>query len=124
MLFNWLVKVAARDGEISTSEREFLRDVLATAHGIRDAGEADARIDAEQKRDVEIDAALIRKHLPAESRVSFYKLLYAVAWRDGSLDKREHAFLVDTLQRFGLDRTEVDEVEREVLRDMAKSTLR
>jgi uncharacterized tellurite resistance protein B-like protein len=124
MLFNWLVKVAARDGEISSSEREFLREVLASAHGIRDAAEADARIESEQKRDVDIDPALIRKHIPPDARVNFYKLLYAVAWRDGSLDKREHAFLVDTLQRFGLDRTEVDEVEREVLRGIAQNSLR
>ncbi len=124
MLFNWLVKVAARDGVIADSEREFLHEVLATAHGIRDAAEADARIETERKRDVDIDASLVRKHLPAEQRVNFYKLLYAVAWRDGSLDKREHEFLVDTLQRFGLDRSEVDEVEREVLRGMAQNALR
>ncbi len=123
MILNWLVKMAARDDVITDSERTFLHDLLATSHGIRDAAAADARIDDELNRQIEIDPVLLRKHISADARLSFYRLLYAVAWRDGSLDKREHKFLIDSLQTFGLDRSEVAEVEREVLRGMAASSL-
>jgi hypothetical protein len=38
-----------------------------------------------------------------------------MAWRDGTLDGREHSFLRATLERFGLDRQTVASLEREVL---------
>lgn len=123
MLLNWLVKLAAHDGEIAGSERDFLHEVLRSAHGITDAAAADARIDAELRRHLDIDATLLRKHIPEEQRVAFYKLLYAVAWRDGRMDEREHAFLIETLRNFGLDRHAVKEVELEILRGMAQSKL-
>jgi uncharacterized tellurite resistance protein B-like protein len=123
MLLNWLVKLAAEDGTIAPAEREFLHDLLRTAHNITSDTQADARIQAELERRVDIDPALIRRHIPAEQRVAFYRLLYAVAWRDGVMDKREHAFLVDALRKFGLDRTDVSEVEKEVLRGVAQSAL-
>ena len=123
MLLNWLVRLAAHDGEIAPSERKFLHDILASAHGIADPDAADARIEAELKREVEIDSALIRRHLPADTRVSFYRLLYAVAWRDGSLDKRERRFLMEALHSFGLDANDVAEVERDVVRGMAESAV-
>ncbi len=123
MLLNWLVKLAAEDGTIAPAERQFLHELLATSHGIADPAAADARIEVELARHVDIDAALIRRHIPAEQRVAFYRLLYAVAWRDGVMDRREHAFLIDALRKFGLDRSDVKTVEMEVLSGVAKSAL-
>jgi uncharacterized tellurite resistance protein B-like protein len=119
LILNWLVKMAARDGVISPEERSFLRDMLIRAHGVRDEEEADRKIDAEIVRGMNIDPALLRTHVPAEARVAFYRLLFAVAWRDGELDRREHEFLVETLRQFGLERSDVAEVERDVLRELA-----
>jgi uncharacterized tellurite resistance protein B-like protein len=122
LLLNWLVKLAAHDGEIAPSERELLREVLAKT-GVTDPAAADARIAAELGREVDIDPGLLRQHVPADARLAFYKLLFAVAWRDGTMDKREHAFLASKLRDFGLTRAEVADVEREVLRGMAQQNL-
>jgi uncharacterized tellurite resistance protein B-like protein len=119
LIFNWLVKMAARDGLITPDERTFLRDVLLRSHGVSSVSDADRRIDAELVRAVNIDAGLLRQHVPAEARVAFYRLLFAVAWRDGVLDRREHEFLVETLREFGLEKSDVVEVERDVLRELA-----
>jgi uncharacterized tellurite resistance protein B-like protein len=124
MIFNWLVKMASHDGDIAESERQLLHEVLASAHGITDPAAADARIEVERRRELDIDAELLRRHVPIEARVQFYKLLFAVAWRDGTLDQREHALLMDTLRSFGLDRHHVREVELEVLRGAAAKSFR
>jgi uncharacterized tellurite resistance protein B-like protein len=123
LVFNWLVKMAAHDGQIAASERIFLHALLAGAHGIVDPGEADRRIAVEQERTFELDPELMRRHVPIAQRVDFYKLLYAVAWKDGNLDAQEHAFLIATLRDFGLDPHHVREVELEVLRGIAGKTL-
>jgi uncharacterized tellurite resistance protein B-like protein len=123
LVFNWLVKMACKDGSISERERELLREVLAKAHGIVDPAAADARIGAECERDLDLDPELMRRHVPVDQRVQFYKLLFAVAWRDGSLDASEHAFLLETLDDLGLDKHHVREVELEVLRGMAAHSL-
>ena len=123
LLFNWLVQMAARDGEISSGERELLHDVLRSGHGITDPAAADQRIEEEQRRHLELGGALVRKHIPVDKRMAFYRLMYVMAWRDGVYDPREHTFLLETLHTFGLDRSHVREVELGVLREMAKSAL-
>jgi DnaJ-domain-containing protein 1 len=123
LLVNWLVQMAARDGEISPGERELLHDILRTAHGITDRAQADARIAQELEREIKMESSLVRKHIPVDKRMAFYRLLYVMAWRDGIYDPREHAFLMETLHAFGLDRSHVREVELGVLREMAKSAL-
>jgi uncharacterized tellurite resistance protein B-like protein len=122
-VLNWLVKMAATDGSICASERALLHEVLREAHGVTDPVVADARIAAETERGLDLDPELVRRHVPAEQRVQFYKLLFALAWRDGKLDEREHALLLETLDDFGLDRHHVREVELEVLRGMAAHSL-
>jgi uncharacterized tellurite resistance protein B-like protein len=122
-VLNWLVRMAAADGAINASERALLHDVLREAHGITDPALADARIAAEAGRGLDLDPDLVRRHVPAEQRVQFYKLLFALAWRDGKLDPREHALLIETLDDFGLDEHHVREVELEVLRGMAAHSL-
>ena len=123
LVFNWLVTMAAKDGAIDPDERALLHEVLRGAHGISDPGLADARIEAERQRALGLDVDLLRRHVPVEQRVDFYKLLYALAWSDGTLDPREHAFLLETLDDFGLDKHHVREVELEVLRGMAAHSL-
>jgi uncharacterized tellurite resistance protein B-like protein len=123
LVFNWLVRMAAKDGQIDAGERALLRDVLYKAHGVADVATADARIDDERQRQLAIDPELMRRHVPVDQRIDFYKLLFAVAWRDGTLDPREHAFLLETLDHFGLDQHHVREVELEVLRGMAAHSL-
>jgi len=123
LVFNWLVQVAASDGVIVPRERELLHYVLAAAHNVTDPAAADARIAVEMRRDLQLDPHVLRKHLPPETLLAFYRFLYAMAWRDGHLDGREHDFLVDVLDKFGLDGPTVTEVEREVLRDMAQHAI-
>jgi uncharacterized tellurite resistance protein B-like protein len=123
LVFNWLVQMAARDGDVSKAEREFLHECLKSAHGVTDAAEADRRITAELQKKMTLDPELMRRHVPVAQRVDLYKLLFAMAWRDGTLDEREHAFLLETLRGFGLDHHHVREVELEVLRGIAAASL-
>ncbi len=124
LIFNWLVQLAMSDGSVDPRERELLHDVLRAAHGVADRATADARIAVEGQRDLQLDPIVLRKHLPPETLLAFYRFLYAMAWRDGQLDGREHGFLVDVLEKFGLDASTVKEVEREVLRGMGQHALR
>lgn len=123
LVFNWLVQVAASDGVIVPQERDLLHYVLRAVHHVDDPRAADARIEAEMRRDLQLDPFVLRKHLPPETLVAFYRFLYAMAWRDGFLDGREHNFLVDVLEKFGLDHGTVEEIEREVLRGMAQNAI-
>jgi uncharacterized tellurite resistance protein B-like protein len=123
LLLNWLVQLAAHDGEIAPQERELLHDVLRSAHGIDDPLAADTRIAAEEKKKVSIEPDLFRKHVPREKRIAFYQTLYALAWRDGVVHQRELEFLEETLRRFGLDRAHAREAELSVLREAALSDL-
>ena len=115
LLLNAMVRLAASDGVIDPRERAMLHDLLRSSEGLADPAAADARIAVELRRHVEIDASLLRKHIPPSQLASVYRLLYAMAWRDGQLDGREHAFLLDVLSRFGLDRSTVGEIERDIL---------
>lgn len=124
LVFNWLVQLAMSDGQIDPRERQLLHDVLRQAHAVFDPANADARIAVEMQRDLQLDPEVLRKHLPPEALLAFYRFLYAMAWRDGHMDGREHGFLVDVLEKFGLDAPIVKEVEREVLRGMGQHALR
>jgi uncharacterized tellurite resistance protein B-like protein len=124
LVFNWLVRLASVDGVISPEERRLLHDVLRASFGIEDPALADARIAVETQRDLQVDPAVLRKHLPVTALVALYQFLYAMAWRDGYLDGREHNFLVDVLKKFGLEPDLVMQVEREVMHAMAQQTIR
>ena len=87
---------------------------------MEDPAAADARIAAEMRRDLSLDPLVLRKNLPPETLAAFYRFLYAMAWRDGWMDGREHGFLVDVLDEFGLDAATVHEIEREVLYGIAR----
>lgn len=115
LLFNWLVQLAAVDGVLEPRERALLLEVLRGGYGVTDPAEAEARIQAELRRQVDVDPTLLRNHFPADRLLSVYRFLFAMAWRDGALDGREHAFLQAFLARFGLERQTVAAVEREVL---------
>ncbi len=124
LVFNWMVRLASADGSIDPRERQLLHDVLAASFGVVDVELADARIAVEMQRDLQIDPVVLRKHLPEEAMVSLYRFLYAMAWRDGNLDGREHNFLVDVLDKFGLDAATVQQVEREVVEGVARHAQR
>lgn len=123
LIFNWLVRLAGADGVLHPSERELLHQVLRASFGIEDPEQADARIAVEMLRDLQVDPAVLQKHLPAETRVAFYRFLYAMAWRDGVLDGREFDFLAGVLGKFGLDRAAVSALEREVMHGMARRAI-
>lgn len=123
IVLNWLVKLAAADGVIHPAERALLHHILRDAHGITTPEAADARIAVEMKRELEVDVTILRKHVPPEARLELYRFLYAMAWRDGSIDGREHNFLVTVLDKFGLDRSVVAQVEREVMQGAARHAM-
>ncbi len=124
LVFNWMVRLASADGEIDARERHLLHEVLAASFGVTDVATADARIAVEMHRDLQVDPVVLRKHLPEEAMVSLYRFLYAMAWRDGQLDGREHNFLVGVLEKFGLDAAMVRQVEREVMDGLARNAQR
>jgi uncharacterized tellurite resistance protein B-like protein len=115
LVFNWLVHMAAADGSIAPSEQALLREILRTVHGIADPAHADARIAVELSRKLDLDPVALRKHVPLDALRSFYRFLYAMAWRDGQLDGREHNMLIDALEKFGIDSSTVRDIEMEVL---------
>ena len=124
LVFNWMVRLASADGAVDPSERQLLHEVLSASFGVTDPELADARIAVEMRRDLQVDPVVLRKHLPEEAMLSLYRFLYAMAWRDGQLDGREHNFLVDVLEKFGLDAAIVQQVEREVVEGMARHAQR
>jgi uncharacterized tellurite resistance protein B-like protein len=123
LLFNWLVKVASRDGTVSPRERDLLREVLRASQGVDDVAAADDRIAAELEREAAMEGTLIRRHVPAAARLAFCRLLYTVAWRDGAMHEDEQSYLSDRLCDLGLSRSEVRSVEREVIREIAQQAL-
>jgi uncharacterized tellurite resistance protein B-like protein len=124
LVFNWMVRLASADGAIDPSERQLLHEVLAASFGVVEPEQADARIAVEMQRDLQVDPVVLRKHLPEEAMLSLYRFLYAMAWRDGQLDGREHNFLIDVLEKFGLDAATVQRVEREVMHGAARHAQR
>jgi len=123
MIFNWLTHLAAHDGFIDPSERSFLHKMLRDAYGIHEAEAADDRIDKELQRRLVIDKALLQRHVPLESRLDLYRLVFAMAWRDGVVHQREHEFLSDTLRLLGLTVNQVRHLEWEVVREIARSSV-
>jgi uncharacterized tellurite resistance protein B-like protein len=124
MIFNWLVHIAAHDGFIDPHERRFLYEMLEDAYGIIDREAADERIESELRRKLVLDQALLQRHVPLESRLDLYRLMFAMAWRDGVMHRKEHEYLTDTLQLLGLTANEVRHLEWEVVRDIARNSLR
>lgn len=124
LVLNWLVHVAKADGDIGKEERELLRNVLEAAYGAHSEAEADQRIAEELQKKVGIDPLVVRQHMPPHMLNEFYRLLYAMAWRDGGIAKSERAFLNDAIRQIGLDKYRVDELEREILADVAAHTIR
>jgi uncharacterized tellurite resistance protein B-like protein len=124
LVLNWMVRLAASSGGIAPVEREFLHQVLRASHAITDPQAADVLIDREMQQNLGIDPVVLRKHFPPEMRADFYRFLYAMAWRDGAIDGREHTVLVEALDKLGLDRTTIRRIEGEVLRASAQAQLR
>ncbi|MFO0756392.1 MAG: TerB family tellurite resistance protein [Byssovorax sp.] len=124
LVFNWMVRVAGADGTVVPAERQLLHEVLSATFGIRDPETADARIAVELKRDLSVDPRFLRRHLPEPARLSLYRFLYAMAMRDGAMHGAEHGFLLEVLDRFGLDPNVVRAVEGEVLRGTARDHAR
>jgi uncharacterized tellurite resistance protein B-like protein len=124
MILNWLVHLAAHDGFIDPRERSFLYELLEDAYGITEREAADERIEKELHRKLALDHALLQRHVPLESRLELYRLVFAMAWRDGVMHQKEHEYLTDTLQLLGLTANEVRHLEWEVVRDIARNSLR
>lgn len=124
LVLNWLVHLAHADGGIGNEEHELLRHVLEATQGIHGKAEADRRIAEELQKKVGIDTLVVRQHMPPHMLNEFYRLLYAMAWRDGGVAKSERAFLNDAIQKIGLDKYQVEELEREILADVAAHTIR
>jgi uncharacterized tellurite resistance protein B-like protein len=124
MILNWLVNLAAHDGFIDPRERSFLYELMEDAYSVTDQKAADERIERELQRKLVIDSSLLQRHVPTESRVDLYRLVFAMAWRDGVVHQREHEFLANTLQVLGLTANEVRHVEWEIVRELARNSIR
>jgi uncharacterized tellurite resistance protein B-like protein len=124
MILNWLVHLAAHDGVIDPRERSFLHEMLEDVYGITEREAADERIEKELQRKLVLDHALLHRHVPLESRLELYRLVFAMAWRDGVMHQKEQEYLTDTLQLLGLTTNEVRHLEWEVVREIARNSLR
>jgi tellurite resistance protein len=124
LVLNWLVHMANADGSIASPERGLLRQILEAAHGVHGEAEADHRILEELEKKIGVDPLVVRQHMPPEMLNEFYRLLYAMAWRDGEVAKSERSFLNDAMKKIGLDDYQVSELEREVLADVAAHSIR
>jgi DnaJ-domain-containing protein 1 len=124
MVLNWLVHLANADGSMRDAERDLLRNVLQSAHGAHSEAEADQRIAEELQKKVGVDPLVVRQHMPPHMLNEFYRLLYAMAWRDGVVAKSERTFLNDAIRKIGLDKYRVDELEREILADVAAHSIK
>jgi len=114
MLFNWLVHLAACDGAITSAERRFLHDLLEEMAGMTDGPDTDARIEQELRRRLIIDDVFLRRYVPMEARLEFYRALYTLARSDGALHQREVEFLGESLKVFKLTAEDVKPIEAEV----------
>jgi len=114
MLFNWLVHLAACDGAITSAERRFLHDLLEEMAGMTDGADTDARVEQELRRRLIIDDVFLRRYVPMEARLEFYRALYTLARSDGALDQREVQFLSESLKVFKLTADDVKPIEAEV----------
>lgn len=115
MLFNWLVHLAACDGAITSAERRFLHDLLEEMAGMTDGPDTDARIEQELRRRLIIDDVFLRRYVPMEARLEFYRALYTLARSDGALHQREVEFLSESLKVFQLTADDVKPIEAEVV---------
>lgn len=114
MLFNWLVHLAACDGAITSAERRFLHDLLEEMAGMSDGPDTDARVEQELRRRLIIDDVFLRRYVPMEARLEFYRALYTLARTDGPLHQREIEFLGESLKVFKLTAEDVKPIEAEV----------
>jgi uncharacterized tellurite resistance protein B-like protein len=114
MLFNWLVHLAACDGTVNTAERDLLSELLSEMGGMVDLELAVARIEWELQRKLVIDDVFLRRYVPLDARLEFYRGLYTLALVDGPLSDKERAFLANSLRVFGITGAEVQPIEKEV----------
>jgi len=120
MLFNWLVHLAACDGAINPAELKLLHELLdEMSGGMKDREEADTRIERELQRRLVIDDVFLRRYVPLDARLEFYRALYTLALTDGELHQREEKFLGDALKAFGLTEDDVKQVQGEVASERA-----
>jgi len=115
MLFNWLVHLAACDGAVTSAERRFLHDLLEEMTGMAADSETDARIEQELRRRLVIDDVFLRRYVPMEARLEFYRALLTLARCDGAITQREQEFLAEALRVFKLTADDVKTVEAEVI---------
>jgi len=114
MLFNWLVHLAACDGAITSAERRFLHDLLEEMTGMTDGADTDTRVEQELRRRLVIDDVFLRRYVPMEARLEFYRALYTLARSDGAVHPREAEFLTQALKVFKLTAEDVKTIEAEV----------
>ena len=114
MLFNWLVHLAACDGAITSAERRFLHDLLEEMTGMTDGPDTDARVEQELRRRLVIDDVFLRRYVPMEARLEFYRALYTLARSDGAVHQRELEFLDQAMKVFKLAAEDVKTIEAEV----------
>ena len=115
MLFNWLVHLAACDGAVTSAERRFLHELLEEMTGMAADSETDARVEQELRRRLVIDDVFLRRYVPMEARLEFYRALFTLARCDGALHQREQEFLAEALKVFQLTTDDVKPVEAEVI---------
>ncbi len=81
-----------------------------------DLEEAAMRIERELLRRLVIDDDFLRRYVPMDARLEFYRALYSLALTDGALQDKERTFLADSLKLLAMTGDDVREIEGEVVR--------
>jgi hypothetical protein len=120
MLFNWLAHLAACDGPINQAERQFLHGLQEEMAGMVAPADADVRIEQELQRRLIIDDVFLRRYVPFEARLEFYRALYLMARCDGTrVHPQEQEFLGEALEVFGLSSDDVQAIQGESVDEAA-----
>ena len=116
MLFNWLTHLAACDGPVHPAERQFLHDLLEEMAGMAASADADVLIEQELQRRLIIDDMFLRRYVPLEARLEFYRALYLMARCDETrLRPQELDFLGEARKVFGLSSDDVRAIQGELV---------
>jgi hypothetical protein len=113
MLFNWLVHLAASDGPIAGDERAYLVELLTEMEGMTDAEVAADRIEWDLQRRLVIDDLFLKRYVPIDARLEFYRALFTLALVDGPVSQPERAFLSAALKALGITSAQTEPIEKD-----------
>ena len=113
MLFNWLVHLAASDGPIVAAERTYLEELLTEMEGMTDAEVAADRIEWDLQRRLVIGDLFLKRYVPLDARLEFYRALFTLALVDGPVSQPERGFLSSAQEALGITSAQVEPIEKD-----------